>query len=119
VIFHLNVFPDLGDFAFGVDQEGAADYAFVRAAHELFHLPHAVGFDHFVIGIAEQGKIQFLFGAKLGQQFFRVGAGAQDQHTYFVEGFFCVAKLGRFGCSTGSVGFREKEEDDTAAAEIG
>jgi len=119
VIFYFYVVPDLFDFAVGVDQERAAYDALVRVAHEFLHAPHSVGFDHFVVGIAEQREIQFLLNAKFGEGFLRVGAGAQNQHAYFVEVFLCVAKLGRFSRSTGGVGLGKEEEHDAPAAEIG
>jgi hypothetical protein len=119
VIFYFYVVPDLLDFTVGIDQESTADDALVRVTHEFLHAPRAVGFDHFVVGIAEEREIQFLLGAKFGQGFFRVGAGAQNQDADFVEVFLCVAKLGRFGRSTGGVGFGKEEEDDAPAAEIG
>jgi hypothetical protein len=59
-----------------------------------------------------------LLGSELGEIFFRVGAGAQDQYAGFVELLLCVTKLGRFGCSTGSVGFREEKEHHRSSAEI-
>jgi hypothetical protein len=118
VIFYFYVVPELLDFAFWTDQERAAHDALERTAHELFHAPGAVGFDHFVIGIAEQGEIEFLLGAEFGEVFFRVGAGTEDQHAAFVEGFLCVTKLGRFCRSTGSVGFREEKEDHASSAKI-
>jgi hypothetical protein len=108
----------LFNFAVGADQEGAADDALVRAAHEFFHLPHSVGFDHFVIGIAQQWEVEFLFSSEFRQGFFRIGTGTQNQHACFVEAFLCVAKLGRFSGSTGSIGLGKEEEDDAPAAEI-
>ena len=118
MIFYLYAVPHLLNFAVGGDQEGAAHYALKGAAHELLHAPDAVGFEHFVIGVAQQREIEFLFRPEFGEVFFQVGAGAQDQHADFVEGLLCVAKLGRFGCSTGCIGFREEKEDDTSSAKI-
>jgi hypothetical protein len=71
-----------------------------------------------VIGVAEQREIESLFRPEFGEVFFRVGAGAQNQYADFVEVLLCVAKLGRFGCSTGCIGFREEKEDDTSSAKI-
>jgi hypothetical protein len=47
-----------------------------------------------------------------------VGAHAEDGYTQLVEVFFCVAKLGRFYRSTGSVGFGVEEEEDLSAGEV-
>ncbi len=84
----------------------------------FLHAPYTVGFDHFVVGVAEQREIEFLLGPEFGESFFRVGAGAQDYHARFVELFLCVTKLGRFGRSTGSIGFREEKENHGSSAEI-
>jgi hypothetical protein len=71
-----------------------------------------------VTGVAEQREIEFLFGPEFGEVFFRVAAGAQDQYADFVEGLLCVAKLGRFGCSTGCIGFREEKEHHAPSAKV-
>jgi hypothetical protein len=52
------------------------------------------------------------------QRLHRVGAGSENGDTELVELLFCVAKLGRFDRSTGSVRFRKKEEQNAAALEI-
>jgi hypothetical protein len=71
-----------------------------------------------MVGVTEQGKIEFLFSPEFREGFLRVGTGAQDQDADFVEVLLCVAKLGRFGRSTGSVGLREEEEHDAPAAKV-
>jgi hypothetical protein len=68
-----------------------------------------------VTGIADQREIQLLLGAKCRQSFFRIAAGADDCYAQFVEVLLCVTKLGRFGRSTGSVGFGKEEENDAPA----
>jgi len=45
--------PDLFDFAAWTDEERGTGYAFEDATHEFFRAPGAVGFDHFVSGVAE------------------------------------------------------------------
>ncbi len=50
--------PEFLDFAGFADEEGAAEDAHERAAHELFFLPSAELLDGFVAGIAEQWKIE-------------------------------------------------------------
>jgi hypothetical protein len=47
-----------------------------------------------------------------------IGAHAEDGYAEIVEIFFCVAKLGRFDGSTGSVGFGVEEEEDVLAGEV-
>ena len=118
MIFYFYVVPDLFDFAFGADQEGAADDTLVRVTHEFLHAPHAIGFDHFVFGIAQQGEIEFLLRPEFREGFFWIGACSQDEHADFVEILLCVTKLGRFGRSTGCVGFGKEEKHNAPPAEI-
>ncbi len=92
------------DLAGLADEEGTADDAHVGAAHELFFLPGTEFSDGFVRGIAEELKIQILFGFEGGLGFNGIGAHAEDGDAELVEFFFCVTKLGRFNCSTGGVG---------------
>jgi hypothetical protein len=72
--FGFHGWPDFFDFAVGANEEGAADDALVRPAHKLFFLPGAEGPDGMVIGIAEQGEIQFLLGFERRLGFDRIGA---------------------------------------------
>ena len=118
MIFYFYVVPNLFDFAFRADQEGAADDTLVRAAHEFLHAPHAIGFDHFVVGIAQQGKIELLFRPEFREGFFRIGACSQNEHADFVEILLCVTKLGRFGRSTGGAGLGKEEKHNAPSAEI-
>jgi hypothetical protein len=110
--------PESFDFAGFADEEGAADDAHEFAAHELLLLPGAEGGDGFVVGIAEQRKIQFLLSFECGLGFNGISAHAEDGHAEFIEVFLCVAKLGRFDGSTGSVGFGIEKEQDAAALEV-
>ena len=110
--------PNLFDFAVGADQETAADDSLEQAAHEFFPAPRAVGFDHFVRGIAEQREIELPLVAEFLQGLQSIRAGSEYGHTELIELLFCVAKLGRFDRSTRSIRFREKEEKDAAALEI-
>jgi hypothetical protein len=48
-----------------------------------------------------------------------VAAHSEDDHTQLVELFFCVAKLGRFNGSAGSIGLWIKEEHDALAEVVG
>ena len=116
--FGFDGVPDFLDFAPGVDQKTAADDSLKQTAHEFLAAPGAVGFDHFVRGIAEQREIEFVLVAEALQCLHGVGTGSKDRDTQLVELLFCVAKLGRFERSTGSIRFGEKEEQDAAALEV-
>ena len=110
--------PDVFDFPVGANQESASDSAGKNTAHEFLGTPDAVGLHNFAGGIADQRKIQLLLGSEFRQRGFGIGACAQDHRVELVEVFLCVTKLGRFGGSTGSVGFGEKEQHDAAASEF-
>jgi hypothetical protein len=118
VAFGFDERPDVFDFASFADEERAADDAHEGAAHELFFLPGAKFLDGFVGGVAQKGKIEILLGLEGGLGFDGVGAEAEDGNTQLVEVFFCVAKLGRFDGSTGSVGLGIEEEKDALAGEV-
>jgi hypothetical protein len=60
-----------------------------------------------------------LFGFEAGLGFHGIAAHAEDDYAELVEVFFCVAKLGRFGRSAGSVGFGVEEKDEAFAGEVG
>ena len=107
--FGFDWVPDLFDFAVGADEKTAADNSLEEAAHEFLATPRAVGFDHFVSGIAEQGKIELPLVAEILQGLHGIGAGSEDGDTQLIELRFCVTKLGRFDRSTRSIRFREKE----------
>ena len=110
--------PDLFDFAVGADQKTAADDSLEQTSHEFLAAPRAIGLDHLVRGIAEKREIQFVLVAEALQGLHRVGAGSENGDTELVELLFCVAKLGRFNRSTGSIRFRKKEEQHAAALEV-
>ncbi len=125
------MFKDFGGVAFGFDgrphsfdfagfayQERTAHDAHEFASHELLLLPGAVGFDGFMIGIAEQRKFEFVLGLEQGLGFDGIGAEAEDGDFAPVKLLFCVAKLGRFDDSTGSVGFGKEKEEDALALEV-
>ena len=118
VAFGFDGGPNGFDFAGFADEERAADDAHEFASHELLLLPGAVGGDGFVIGVAEQGEIEFEFGLEQRLRFDRVSARAEDGHLELVELLFCVAKLGRFDDSTGCVGFGEEKEEDALALKV-
>jgi len=58
VAFGFDEGPEFLDFAGFADEEGAADDAHERFAHELFFLPSAESTDGFVSGVAEQREIE-------------------------------------------------------------
>jgi hypothetical protein len=118
VAFGTDGGPGLFDFAGFADKERAADNAHEFAPHELLLLPGPVGFDGFVIGIAEQRKIESVLGLEQGLCFDRVSAHAEDGHFELVELLFCVTKLGRLDGSTASVGLGIEKKEHATALEI-
>ena len=110
--------PHFLDFAVRADEERAAHDAHELSAHELFLLPGSESFDGFVIGIAEQGKIEFLFCFERGLGLDGIGTHSKDGHTELIELLFCVTKLGRFDGSTGSVGLGIEKDEDTMAFKV-
>ena len=79
--FGLDKGPDVFDFSGFADEKGASDDAHEGAAHELFFLPGAEFPDGLMGGIAEQGKIEILFGFERGLGFNGIGAQAEDGDT--------------------------------------
>ncbi len=118
VAFGFDGGPDGFNFAGFADEKRTPDDAHKFASHELFLLPGAVGFDGFVVGIAEQREIKFEFGFEQGLGSDGIGAEAKDGHFAVIELLFCVAKLGRLDDSTRSVGFGEEEKQDAFALEV-
>jgi len=118
VAFGSDEGPDFLDFAVLADEEGAADDAHGRLAHELLFLPGAEFLDGLVVGIAEQGEIEILVFLEGGLGLYGIGAHSKDGDTELVEVFFCVTKLGRFYRSTGRVCSGEEKKQDTLAGEV-
>ena len=116
--FGFDWVPDMFDFAVGADQKTAADNSLEQAAHEFLAAPGAVRFDHLVRWVTEQRKIKLPLVAEILQGLHGIGAGSEDGDTQLIELRFCVAKLGRFDCSTRGIRFGEKEEQDAAALEV-
>ena len=100
VAFGFDEWPDGFDFAGFADEERAADDAHEFASQELLLLPGAEGFDGFVVRIAQQRKVEMVFGFEAGLGLDRIGAQAEDGHAVLVELALCVAKLGRLDGST-------------------
>jgi hypothetical protein len=118
VAFGSDEGPDFLDFAGFADEEGAADDAHGRLAHELLFLPGAEFLDGFVVGIAEQGEIETLVFLEGGLGLYGIGAHSKDGDAELVEVFFCVTKLGRFYRSTGRVCSGEEKEEDAVSREV-
>jgi hypothetical protein len=112
VAFSRGGIPDFFDFAVGADQKRAADNAHIRLAEKFFHAVRAVSSDRFLSGITEKIEVEFSLGLELGLRGFRIAAESENHHIQPVEVLLCVTKLGRFGRSTGSIGFRVEEKND-------
>ena len=100
VALGFDEWPDGFDCAGFADEERAADDAHEFASHELLLLPGAECFDGFVVRIAQQRKVEMVFGFEAGLGLDRIGAQAEDGHAVLVELALCVAKLGRLNGST-------------------
>jgi hypothetical protein len=105
--------PDFFNLPVRANQERTSYDTHVGSAHEFLLLPGTESFDYFVIGIAEQGKIEFVFFFERSEGFYGIGAHAQDGHAKFVELFLCVAKLGRFYRSARGVSLGKEKEQNT------
>jgi hypothetical protein len=112
VAFGFDEGPDFFDLAVRPNEEGAAHDSRVGPAHKLFFLPRAKLSDRLMPRIAEQRKVEFVFFLERCERLDGIRAHPEDSHTELVELQLCVTKLGRFNRSTGSIGFREKEEQD-------
>jgi hypothetical protein len=118
VAFGFDEGPDFLNFAGPADEEGTADDAHERFAHELLFLPGAKLLDGLMVRIAEQGEIELLLFLEGGLGFDGIGAHSQDGDAQLVEFFFCVTKLGRFYRSTRGVRFGKEKEEDALASEV-
>jgi hypothetical protein len=118
VAFGFDEGPDFLDFAGFADEEGAADDAHERLAHELLFLPGAELLDRPVVGIAKQEEIELLLLLEGGLSFDGVRAHSKDGDAELIEVLFCVTKLGRFYRSTGRVCFGEEKKQDAPPREV-
>jgi hypothetical protein len=110
VTFWIYIVPDLLDGSIGLDQKSAAHNSQERFPQKHLHAARTVGFDGLKFRIAEEREIQLLLGLELGLCFDGIGAATENDRSSFVKLVLCVAKLGRFGNSTRSLGFRKKIE---------
>jgi len=118
VAFRLHVVPDLLYFPIRANQHAASDDSLVGPPHEFLHSPETEGFYHLVFGIAQKTEIQFVFFFEAGERLHHIGAYAKDLNILFFKGLLCVAKLGRFNGSTGSIGFWIEKEKGTFASQV-
>jgi len=100
------------------NQKCASYDSLERPAHEFFQAPRAVRVDHFVVGIAQKRKIEPLLRLEALQSLHRIGACANYRRAGLCEFFLGVTKLGRFGCSTGSIGFRKEKQHQMLALKV-
>jgi len=105
----LRFLPDMLNRAVRPDEDAATRNPLVGSAHEFLGAPGAIRLDHSMCGVAEQQKIQLVFGPEALQQFQGVGTGADDDRAALLEFCFCVTKLGRLDRSTRCVRLGEKE----------
>ena len=117
--FRFYFLPHPFDSPVRTDQERAANYTHVGAAHELFELPGAERFDGFVVGVTQERKIQFLFCLKICQRFHGIGADAEDGDPLRFEFWLVIAEFAGFGRAARCAGFRIKIDQDSLALEIG
>jgi hypothetical protein len=113
-----DLIPNLFDLAIGINQKSATHNSHERAAHEFLHAPGPVGLNGLVIGIAQERKVQLAFGLEIGKRFHGIRAHAQDHRTGLFKLLEGVTKLGRFGDSTGSIGFGKEKQDYVLAGKI-
>jgi len=115
---HRDRIPNLLDSSVRTNQKSTTYNSFKQTAHELFGTPDAIGFDHFMRGIAEQREIELLFFLEARERSLGISAGAQNCHIVLIEVPLCVTELGRFGRSTRCVGFGKKEQHHALAFKI-
>lgn len=117
--FRRGRIPNFLELAIHPDEKRAANNAEKGLTEEFLHAARAVGFNGFEFGIAEQIEVELLLSLECGLRFDGIAACAEDDDIKFVEVFLRVTKLGRFGGSTGSVGFGIEKEHDALAKKIG
>jgi len=110
--------PNFLNLSSRANQKCTSHDSLERAPHEFFQAPRAVGLDHFVVGIAQKRKIEPLLGLEALQSLHRIGACPYYRRAGLFEFFLGVTKLGRFGCSTGSIGFREEKQHQMLALKV-
>lgn len=116
--FRLDVVPDSFDLSVGGYENAAADDPFVRATHEFFRSPKAIGFNHFVVGIAEKREVELVLFLKAREGLDGVRANSKYFHFKFFKLLFCVTKLGRFHRSTGGVRLGKEIEQKALSFQI-
>ena len=59
--FRFDGIPHLLDSSIAADEDAAPHYSLERAAHELLPSPKTIRFNHFVVGVAQEGEIELVF----------------------------------------------------------
>jgi len=59
--FRFDGVPHLLDPSIVADEYAAPDYSLERAAHKLLPSPKTIRFNHFVVGVAQEGEIELVF----------------------------------------------------------
>ena len=93
VAVHLDLVPNPGDAAVGLDQKRAAHNAQKRLPEKTFHAARVIGLDGVELRVAQQRKIQILFSVKFRLRLDRIAAAAQNHGADFVELRLQVAKF--------------------------
>lgn len=100
---HFHFGENITDLPVGVqDVSGTCDTHHPLPIKILF-LPHAIGFQHLVSGIAGQGKIELVFIPKLLQLGYSITTYSQNLGSEFIQFFFGITELVRLARSTGSI----------------
>ena len=116
--FRFDGVPHLLDSSIVADEYAAPHYSLERAAHKLLPSPKTIRFNHFVVGVAQEGEIELVFLFETQQRFHRIGAHTNNLNLQRVEVLLCVTKLGRFHGSTRCVGLRIEKEQCALALKI-
>jgi hypothetical protein len=118
VPFGLDAVPDPFYFSVTANQHAASHDSLVGSAHEFFHPPEAVRFDRLVVWIAQEREVKLVLFLETRQSFHRIGAHAKNLYLQSFESLLCVAKLGRFHRSTGSVGLGKEKEQSALTLQV-
>ena len=109
--------PLLGDAAVGGDQEGAADHAQHLAPVHVLFVDHVEGPAQRFVAIADQRKLEPLFGAEVVVRFHRVAGNAQHRCIQFPEFRQQRVEVDAFGGAAGGAVLRVEVEHHFAALE--
>lgn len=114
--FHLGI--DLIDRTIGIDQVGDPINAFIFTSVEFLGTPCAVGFEHVVVFVAEQGILESVLLHELFLFLWGIGTDTDDLDTTVGKCLeFITESLALSGSARGA-GFGKKPENQTAPGEI-